>query len=941
MKNLAWSILAIFLFSHPVFSQKTVTTLQVPGAAEFCKIGPPLADYSVLPSGRYVTPAGKAVPITRAPYGLAISPDGQTALVLHNDVVTKIDLRNPDRPVRMPSYDKSVPAVLEGSSCMGIAFMPDGKTAWLSGGDKGTVVLLDVANNRRLTTISVDGDFSGKKYEDSYVTDIVLDEKRNHLLALDRGNNRLIKLDLASQKLVASIPVGRIPFGIAISPDGKTAFVANVGIFDYPLVPGLTPENIGTMGLEVPAYGYPSKESEFGTNYSDGRKIPGLGSPLDERAMSIWTVDLEQNTVTGKFKTGLQIGDEFENEEEEEEGEIVGGAHPNSVAVGSRFAYISNSQNDLISVIPVASASAGVVPSPSGGGNNNLKVVGRRRLKPTLREIPLRFQKTLDHYRGIMPFGLALSPDEKTLYVACLSLNAVAVVDTKKRKVKGYIPTGWMPSRVKVSPDGKQIFVTSARGYGAGPNGGAGFAAPPQGTYIGDIQLGTFQIVDVPDEETLKKYTQQVLKNTFREVQVVDDGKNPVPTLPGLRESPIKHIVYVTKENRTYDEVFGQLPQARGDATLARFGTGVDVPANKAGSPAVTAANVMPNHLKIAQQWAFSDNFYCDSDASIHGHKWMVGTIPNEYVEVNSQTSAEFKPFSSAPGRRFPRTTGAQDPEDYNERGGIWENLARDGVTYYNFGEANEYTEPSEEKFDTLFGARHSVVYPMPKVLFDRTSFTYPGYNMNVPDQFRMDKFEEEFTKKWLAGADSMPDVLTIILPNDHGAGPRPTEGYPYLESYMADNDLALGRLLHFLSRTPYWKNMLVIVTEDDPQGGIDHVDAHRSVLMLAGPYVKRGYVSHTHANFGSLLRLIYTLTDAGFVNHYDLTASLLTDFFTDQPDFTPYTLEPVDARIFDPQKAMDVYHKTFDWEKIKQGPKMDDEGEMRKGFYEQQGKGN
>ncbi|MBK8566545.1 MAG: phosphoesterase [Saprospiraceae bacterium] len=917
MKNTTLLLAAILLISHPIFSQKIVTTYQVPGAAEFCKIDP--KGYSVLPSGRYVTPAGKAIPITRAPYGLAISPDGQTALVLHNDVVTKIDLRHPDRPVRMPSYDKAIPPVLEGSSCMGIAYLPDGKTAWLSGGDKGTVVLLDVENNRNLLTISLNGKFSGKNFEDSYVTDLVLDKKRNHLLALDRGNNRLIKLDLTPQPakggaVIASIPVGRIPFGIAISPDGKTAFVANVGIFDYPLVPGLTPENIGKMGLEVPAYGYPSKEAEEGTTYSDGRKIPGLGSPLDERAMSIWTVDLDKNTVTGKFKTGLQIGDEFENEEEEEEGEIVGGAHPNSVAVGSRFAYISNSQNDLISVFDL----------------KKQKVV---------KDIPLKFHKTLDHYRGIMPFGVALSPDEKTLYVACLSLNAVAVIDTKKRKVKGYIPTGWMPSRVKVSPDGKQIFVTSARGYGAGPNGGKGFIDPPQGAYIGDIQLGIFQIIDVPDAATLANYTQQVLKNTFREVPVVDDGKNPLPVLPGLRESPIKHIVYVTKENRTYDEVFGQLPQAKGDPTIARFGNDVDVPANKDGSPAVAKADIMPNHLKIAQQWAASDNFYCDSDASIHGHKWMVGTIPNEYVEVNSQTSADHKPFSSAPGRRFPRTTGAQDPEDYNERGGIWENLARDGVTYYNFGEANEYTEPSEEKFDTLFGARHSVVYPMPKVLFDRTSFTYPGYNTNVPDQFRMDKFEEEFMAKWGSGKDSMPDVLTIILPNDHGSGPRPTEGYPYLESYMSDNDLALGRLLHFLSRTPYWKNMLVVVTEDDPQGGIDHVDAHRSVLLMAGPYVKRGYVSHTHANFGSLLRLIYTLTDAGFVNHYDLTASLLTDFFTDKPDYTPYTLEPVDARIFDPQKAMDIYHKTFNWEKIKQGPKLDDEGEQRKWFYEQQGK--
>jgi hypothetical protein len=555
-------------------------------------------------------------------------------------------------------------------------------------------------------------------------------------------------------------------------------------------------------------------------------------------------------------------------------------------------------------------------------------------------EIPLTFHPKLDEYRGLMPFGLSLSPDEKTLYVACLSLNAVAVVDVEKHRVKGYIPTGWMPTRVEPSPDGTKLYIISARGYGAGPNGGKDFTAPPQGTYIGDIQLGTFQFVDVPDAAQLAAYTQQVVQNTFQEVRIKDDGKNPLPPTPGLRKSPIRHIVYVTKENRTYDEVFGQLGQGKGDATLARFGAGVEVAAVKDGAPARSGVNVMPNHLKIAQQWAFSDNFYCDSDASIHGHKWMVGTIPNEYVEANSQVEAEFKPFSTAPGRRFPRTTGATDPEDYNERGGIWENLARKEISYYNFGQANEYTAPSEEKFDTLFGARHSAVFPMPKPLFDRTSFTYPGYNMNVPDQFRMDKFEEEFTRKWLNGKDRMPQLVTLLLPNDHGTGPRPDDGYPYLHSYMADNDLALGRLLHFLSRTPYWKNMLVIVTEDDPQGGVDHLDAHRSVLMLAGPYVKRGYVSHTHANFGSLMKMIYTLLDAPFVNQYDLTASLLQDFFTDKPDFTPYDLEPSDTRIFDPQKAMDVYHKTFDWEKIKQGPKMDDEAEQRREFYKQQ-KGN
>jgi hypothetical protein len=173
-------------------------------------------------------------------------------------------------------------------------------------------------------------------------------------------------------------------------------------------------------------------------------------------------------------------------------------------------------------------------------------------------------------------------------------------------------------------------------------------------------------------------------------------------------------------------------------------------------------------------------------------------------------------------------------------------------------------------------------------------------------------------------------------VPNDHGSDPRPAAGFPYLQSYMADNDLAIGRILHFLSRTKYWKNMLVIMMEDDPQGGVDHIDAHRSVLMMAGPYIKRGYVSHTHANFGSLVKIVYNILNVPYVNQYDATASLLQDFFTDKPDFTPYTLEPCDLRIFDPQKAMDVYHKTFDMKKIMAGPEMDNEEKQRAAFYQQ-----
>jgi hypothetical protein len=223
---------------------------------------------------------------------------------------------------------------------------------------------------------------------------------------------------------------------------------------------------------------------------------------------------------------------------------------------------------------------------------------------------------------------------------------------------------------------------------------------------------------------------------------------------------------------------------------------------------------------------------------------------------------------------------------------------------------------------------------PMQKAVFYKTSHNYAGFNTNIPDQYRMDQFEKEFTDKWIKGKAKLPSLIAMQVPNDHGADVRREDGYLYPSSFMVDNDLAVGRILHFLSRTKYWKNMLVIITEDDPQGGVDHIDAHRSVLMMAGPYVKKGYVSHTHANFGSILKTIYNILNVPYVNQFDVTASLLQDFFTPTADFTPYTLELHDSRVFDAEKAMKKYNRTIDWRKIEQGPPLDNEEVEREVIY-------
>ncbi len=883
-----------------VSQTKKINILTVPSGNEYAVINE--KGVSILPSGRFVSPAGQTIRITHDPFGMAISPDGKKAVTLHNGVFSIIDLEAMNH-TRVPSYDGKIVSPLSNGSFLGVAFSPDSKTIYLSGGDNGAVIVYDISTLQRLDSITLNGKINGEEFDDSFTSDLLLNEGKNELLILDRGNFRMVRLDLANKKITASIPAGRQPFGIALSPDKKLAFVANVGMYSYPLVDGMDSTNYNSMMINWHPYGDNTKASIEGTMI-DGKKIPGVGSPLSTDAMSVFTMDLATNKVIDKFKTGHQVGQMIED------AEVVGGASPNSIAVGKKYAYVTNATNDNISVIDY-------------------------RTRKIVSHIPIKVDKRIDKYRGLLPFGITLSKDEKTLYVALLGFNAVAVIDVKTKQTKGLIPSGWGPARVQLSKDEKEMYVISCRGLGAGPNGGKDFTKPVQGTYVGDIQLATFQKIKLPDAKQLAVYTRQTINNTMQAVSVMDNAKNPLPALPKLRQSPIKYIVYITKENRTYDEVLGQLKTGKGDLTLARYGVNVNV-YGKNDTLKVANADVMPNHTKVANEFSYSDNFYCDSDASIHGHHWMVGVIPNEWVETNSSVNKTAKIFSKAPGRRYPGSTGSMDPEDYAEIGGLWEALERNNVSFYNFGEANETAHVREEWNDTLTGAAHAVMVPMQKALWSKTSHNYAGYNTNIPDQFRIEQFETEFTKKWIDGKEKLPQLITMQVPNDHGAGARPEDGYPYVHSYMADNDLAVGRILHFLSRTKYWKNMLVIVTEDDPQGGVDHIDAHRSVLMMAGPYVKRNHVSHTHANFGSILKVIYNILNINYVNQYDITASLLSDFFTDKPDYTPYTLVKPDIRVFDPQKAMNRYNKNIDWRKIEKGPKMDDEDEQRTDHYKQ-----
>jgi len=560
--------------------------------------------------------------------------------------------------------------------------------------------------------------------------------------------------------------------------------------------------------------------------------------------------------------------------------------------------------------------------------------------------IYLKPDETLKHFRGVIPFGLAVSPDEKRLFVAEAGINAVGVIDIPSFRVLGHIPAGWFPSRLKVTPDGKDLIVTNAKGFGSGPNGGRDFVEGGEGTYVGNLMKGTVEVIKIPSESRLKKLTRKVVENNFYRRYASDLLKerrdNPVPLYGGQDTSPIKHIVFISKENRTYDEIFGQVKKGNGDPTIARYGHNVSF-SNREGTMKVNNATVMSNHLELASQFAMADNFYVDSDVSADGHRWLVNTYPNEWVETCTPASyggnRNYNPASRAPGSlAMNGAAGAIYPEDYNEAGSMWDHLERNGIDFYNFGFSIMFEPAFYDPSFKYTGVKQFANFPLPAPLYNRTSRDYPTFNMAIPDQFRISQFINEFNKKWTGDGKEMPQLITVILPNDHGADERPGAGYPFRESYMVDNDLAVGRIVEFLSHTPYWKNMAIFITEDDAQNGVDHIDAHRSVLMVISPYAKRNYISSVHYSFGSIFKTFWNILGLPYLNQYDAGATDLSDMFTSKPDYTSYSALPPDTRIFDPQKALTPYDENFDWDALKKSPVIDDPAEMIKDQKEDPG---
>jgi YVTN family beta-propeller protein len=902
--------LSLFFLQSCDSGKNELYVLSAPAGSQYTSIN--INGTTVIPNGRLITPSGKTFVVAPHPFGLALSSDGEIA-VTANSGIKPLSISIIRNLTTAPEI-RQVPPGFTGNSgvlesvFMGLAISPDNSKVYVAAGQENSILVFDLMTGAKVDSVDCSVSENGTKFPDGYIGDMALSKDGNHLFAVDQTNFRLVIVDTRIMKVRNSVPVGRYPYGVALSHNEKKVYVANVGMFQYSKIGKIEEKSDYKHALSFPAFGYNTEEMKNGI-IADSVRIPGLGDPNNDNAFSVWAVsieDIDNPRITAKIKTGNLVGQMVEGIP------AVGGSSPNSLVATSDWIFASNGNNDNITVIDIKTDS----------------IVNQIYLKP---------DEALKHFRGIIPFGLAVSPDEKKLFVAEAGINAIGVIDLPSFRVEGHIPTGWFPSKLKVTPDGKSIVVTNAKGYGSGPNGGKDFKEGGEGTYIGNLMKGTVSVIEIPSESTLRKMTRQVLSNNFFKQKASDLLKsridNPVPLYGGQKESPVKHIVFISKENRTYDEVYGQLPNGKGDPSIARYGHSVSF-SNKAGTLRVNDATVMANHLKLAEQFAVGDNFYVDSDVSADGHRWLVNTYPNEWVETCVPASyggnRDYKPASKAPGSLgMNGSAGAIYPEDYNESGSMWDHMERNKIDFFNFGFSVMFEPAFYDDSYKITGIKQFANFPVPAPLFSRTSRQYATFNMSIPDQYRVTQFIREFDQKWMGEGKAMPQMLTVIVPNDHGADERPQAGYPFRESYMADNDLAIGRIVEYLSHTPYWKNMAIVITEDDAQNGVDHVDAHRSVLMVISPWVKKNYVSKVHYSFGSLFKTFWNILGLPYLNQYDAGASDLSDMFTGVPDFTPYNALPADIRIFDPQKALSPLDEKFDWNSLKESPELDDPKDM------------
>jgi YVTN family beta-propeller protein len=696
-------------------------------------------------------------------------------------------------------------------------------------------------------------------------------------------------IDIAKAQIVDSMLIPKAWYGLAFSSNDQSLYVSGghdnrvnryvinnskLQLVDSFILGKPWPNAIGTAGLDV------------------DESVHNKLFVVSKEAKSLYVFDLGTKKLISQLRLGAEAyacklsldkkvlyislwGDKkvlvYDIGNSKISAEIAVGDHPNEMLLNKKgdYLFVANSQDNTVSVIDtknntvVETLSAALYPaSPSGSTSN----------------------------------GLALSEDQKTLYIAnadnnCLSVFDVSVIS--KSKSKGFIPVGWYPTNVKVV--GKQVYVLNGKGLTSyanpfGPNPvnkkqvvlshAADSTKPVDVQYIGSLMKGSLSIFVEPSKSQLTIFSKAVYKNTpytkNKELNAEGEAGNPIPMKVG-DQSPIKYVFYIIKENRTYDQVLGDVKTGNGDTSLVLFGD-----------------HVTPNQHKLVRDYVLLDNFYVDAEVSADGHNWSMGAYANDYVEKN--WPANYGGKGGAHGSSASLKIGN------NKDGFIWDFCAKNKVSYRSYGEFVGDDFGARPRLESLKG--HAAAFA--------------PYGLGVKDTLRFRQWQKDFDS--LIAVQAVPKFNTIRMGNDHTEGMRVGSPTPY--AHVADNDLAVGMLIDHLSKSNIWKESVVFILEDDAQNGPDHVDAHRSPAYVVGPYVKRSFVDHTMYTTSGMLRTMELILGLPPMTQYDAAATPMWRSFTSKPDLTVFNHLPANINLNERNpknnaaSAMAMLSEKYDWSK-------------------------
>lgn len=811
-----------------------------------------VVDPGVIPSRQQITPAGLQSIFASRVYGVAFSTDSDSiyAAVLgqKGTLVYQTDLKS--------NQMKTVLTSEASSGMQGLTYDPAGHTPLLSGlagngkkqGSFGQLVALSRKDSAAIATglgtHQIGGVSVGRTKNSS--------GRRLAVVALT-FDDEAAAIDLDTKEVVSRAKTGIAPFGAVVSTDSSVAWVSNWG--------GRVPQ----PGERSAATG---PEPNADKVLVDERGVASSGT--------VARIDLLSGKVTATIAVGL---------------------HPSGLAWDEMHhrLFVANSNSDSISIVDTDT----------------------NRLSETISLQPF-MRKTA----GIAPESVALSPDRSRLYVACAGINAVAAIDLKAQRpqVTGLIPTGWYPDDVAVSPDGRFIAVSTLLGVGSGWNSPGLLGREKREGMTPELNVnrryvhadrGSVQIVPTPDEDELGRYSIAVAENNHMGLQsnLLAAGSaeqkpdssatpRPVPVRPG-EPSTIDHVVYIIKENRSYDQYFGSLGKGNGDPSLDAY-----------------EDDVIPNQRKLARDFVLLDNFYANGGDSADGHQWVTQAAETDYTY-----------WPGYKGRSYPKN--GDDPLAFAGSGFLWDHLAERHKTFADFGEyvgemdgknsalrvklLDEYKRGSE--FVDAFATKAPIARLNQYLIPD-----YPAYGLKVPDVVRSRIFLRHL-KTW-ESSGTMPNLVMIQLPSDHTEGTTP--GFSTPKACLADNDLAVGQVVEGISHSKFWKSTLILIVEDDAQDGLDHVDGHRTVALAVSPYIRRGAIDSSFYSQVSMVKTIELILGLPSMSLFDFIANDMRQSFQPSPDLTPYqAVEPQqsiyetnpDLNALDGQNKLDaIASARMDW---------------------------